>query len=93
MSAIFNHILTPGSSFALIPVVRVITCILIMVCSTMALYDIARIHMIVMICLALGLLGSVQWLMSIIEAGDRAAAAEGSVEKSADKPAKQAKSD
>jgi len=70
MSGMLTHIMEPGSSFKLIPFVRVIAFCLICICLSLAYHDIARIHMFVMCGLALGLLASVQWLMHLIKEGE-----------------------
>lgn len=67
MSSLFAHIMEPGSSFKLIPVVRVVSLCLIGICCALFYYDVARVHMVVMIFLAGGLLASVTWLMHLLE--------------------------
>ena len=68
MSSLFAHIMEPGSSLKLLPIIRLAALALIVVCSCMIYMDIGRIHMVVLIALSLGLMGSVQWLVSILEA-------------------------
>ena len=67
IDALSDLIFTPGSSLALLPVINVTCVLLVLVCLTMIYYGIAVLHMLVLIALSLGLLGSVQFLKMQID--------------------------
>ena len=56
-------VLVPGSSLKLVPVINVcVVCLLGVICS-LSYTKIATIHLVVMSCLAFGLLASVNWVL------------------------------
>lgn len=56
-------VLVPGSSLKLVPVINVcVVCLLGVIC-TLSYTKIAMIHLVIMSCLAVGLLASVNWVL------------------------------
>mmetsp|Transcript_14224 Transcript_14224/g.29210 ORF Transcript_14224/g.29210 Transcript_14224/m.29210 type:complete len:99 (+) Transcript_14224:40-336(+) len=65
--SLFAFLNEPGSSLRLFPLIRIVCCAIIVLCIVMYVKDVARVHMVVLSFLALGLLGSVQFLVNELE--------------------------
>ena len=66
MSTFLSNLLSPGSSEALVPYTKGVTYIIVLVCSVCFYLGIARIHMVVMSLLSIGLACSLNYLESVI---------------------------
>mmetsp|Transcript_6470 Transcript_6470/g.9705 ORF Transcript_6470/g.9705 Transcript_6470/m.9705 type:complete len:91 (-) Transcript_6470:251-523(-) len=59
--SLIQDLLKPGGGIALIPFIRMTILLLLVMVIGMGIADIARIHMVVLGCLSIGLLISISW--------------------------------
>ncbi|KAL9186329.1 hypothetical protein ACHAXT_005567 [Thalassiosira profunda] len=63
--SVIQELLKPGGAIALIPAIRVTILLLLVMVIIMGILDIARIHMVVLSCLSVGLLGSISYFEKV----------------------------
>ena len=84
MDGILSSILTPGTGPGLLSTLNGILLLLLALLATLALLGEGDVHTAVMAAIVLGLLASVNWFISLVQASEGAEEREGAVEASKD---------